>query len=75
MALFFYATCLALAIVVFLFILDRHYMPRQASNEPPVVKSFIPYVGHIVGLIRHGTRYYQELRYGFSAYNPYSLSY
>lgn len=75
MALVFNATCLALAIAVFLLILDRRYMPRQASNEPPVVKSFIPYVGHIIGLIRHGTRYYQELRYGFSACHLYSLSY
>jgi len=75
MVLFFNAICLALAVVVFLFALDRHYMPKQASNEPPVVKSFIPYVGHIVGLIRHGTRYYQNLRYGSSICILYSLSY
>jgi hypothetical protein len=73
MALFFNATCLALAVVVFLLALDRRYMPKQASNEPPVVKSLIPYIGHIVGLIRHGTRYYQNLRYGSSTCILYNI--
>lgn len=54
MALFFNVTCFTLATVVFLRILDRYCMPKQASNEPPIVKLFIPYVAYIVGLIRHG---------------------
>jgi len=73
MALFFNATCLGLLIALFLFVLDRRYMPQQASDEPPVVTSFVPYVGHIIGLIRYGVRYYQILRYGSSNY--YILQY
>ena len=39
------------------------YTPRHAPSEPPVVASSIPYIGHILGLLRHGTRYYQITRY------------
>lgn len=69
MALFFNATCLGFLIAVFLFVLDRRYTPQQALDEPPVVRSFVPYVGHIVGLIRYGIRYYHILRYGSGNYS------
>ena len=51
---------LALAAVCYL---NYYYMPKHAMNEPPIVPSSIPYVGHIIGLLRHGSRYYQITRY------------
>lgn len=43
--------------------LDSLYAPTQYPNEPPLVPQSIPYVGHILGLLRHGTRYYGITRY------------
>ena len=37
--------------------------PRHHPDEPPVVSSRIPLIGHIIGLIWHGTGYYQKIRY------------
>ena len=37
--------------------------PKRDSREPPVLRSSIPYIGHILGLLRHGTRYYEQTRY------------
>ena len=51
--------CLGLAIVGYL--LELYYIPKHAANEPPVVSSTIPYIGHVLGLLRHGTRYYSKL--------------
>ena len=42
--------------------LHLYFIPRHAPSEPPVVTSSIPYIGHILGLLRHGTRYYQITR-------------
>ena len=47
--------------------LDYFYIPKQLPNEPPLIGHYIPYIGHIIGLIRHGTRYYQIIRYTISA--------
>ena len=47
--------------------LDYFYVPKQLPNEPPLIGHYIPYIGHIIGLIRHGTRYYQIIRYTISA--------
>ncbi|SLM34165.1 Cytochrome P450, E-class, group IV [Lasallia pustulata] len=53
-------TILVLAAIIGLwYILDYLYAPRHSSGEPPVLPSSVPYVGHIIGLLRHGTRYYQ----------------
>lgn len=37
--------------------------PDRDSREPPVLGSSIPFIGHILGLLRHGTRYYEQTRY------------
>jgi hypothetical protein len=51
---------LALAAICFL---NYYWMPKHDANEPPVVSSSIPYVGHIIGLWQHGSRYYEFMRY------------
>lgn len=43
--------------------LDYFYVPKLLVNEPPLVPHSIPYVGHILGLLRCGTRYYETMRY------------
>ena len=42
--------------------LDYCLAPRLSSNEPPMLPHPVPYIGHILGLLRHGTRYYQLTR-------------
>ena len=37
--------------------------PRLFPNEPPLISSSIPYIGHVLGLLRYGTKYYQITRY------------
>ena len=67
---------LALAIVsaTTWYALDYFYVPKQLPNEPPLVGHYIPYIGHIIGLIRHGTRYYQIIRYIQSAKKRFWLN-
>ena len=35
---------------------------RLSPKEPPLLPHPIPYIGHILGLLRHGTRYYEMTR-------------
>ena len=44
------------------YLLDSLYAPKKYPNEPPLVPQFIPYIGHILGLLRHGTRYFEITR-------------
>ncbi|KAF2455620.1 cytochrome P450 [Lineolata rhizophorae] len=46
---------LVLALVDRVFPANRPCDPR----EPPIVPSRIPWIGHIIGIIRHGARYYK----------------
>ena len=41
-----------------------HYFcaPRLSPKEPPLLPHPIPYIGHILGLLRYGTRYYEMTR-------------
>ena len=36
--------------------------PRLSPKEPPLLTHPIPYIGHVLGLLRHGTRYYEMTR-------------
>ncbi|KIX98788.1 uncharacterized protein Z520_05249 [Fonsecaea multimorphosa CBS 102226] len=31
----------------------------HSPGEPPIIKPRIPYIGHIIGIIRHGTKYFE----------------
>lgn len=50
------------AIIALSFVLDRLFTRQKFSNEPPVVSQSIPYIGHILGLLQHGYKYYQITR-------------
>lgn len=47
----------ALAVIVAFALLNRLLTPRIDPREPPVVKPSIPWVGHIIGIIRHQADY------------------
>ena len=53
---------LAAAIAAAWFALDYFCAPRLSEKEPPLVPHPVPYIGHILGLLRHGTRYYEMTR-------------
>ena len=53
---------LVTAVAVSWFALDYYCAPRLSPNEPPLLPHPVPYIGHILGLLRHGTRYYQMTR-------------
>ena len=59
------ATVLLTFIGIFSVFYGIHFLvnPQHHPKEPPVVTSSIPLIGHIIGLIWHGTRYYQKLRW------------
>ena len=38
------------------------FSPKYDPREPPVISSSVPYVGHIIGLLRYGQRYFEILR-------------
>ncbi|KAF5634209.1 cytochrome P450 monooxygenase 8B1 [Fusarium sp. NRRL 52700] len=46
-----------LAVIVAFALLNRLLTPRIDPREPPVVKPSIPWVGHIIGIIRHQADY------------------
>ena len=54
-------TVVALVITTGLCILLRFLQPRHHSQEPAVIPQAIPYIGHIVGIVKHGLGYYQVI--------------
>ena len=36
---------------------------EQVFKEPPFIPQTIPYIGHLLGIVRHGTKYYSRVRY------------
>ncbi|KAL8662900.1 MAG: hypothetical protein Q9202_004322 [Teloschistes flavicans] len=56
---------IAITVVTFLAVtiavVSHLFGPKYDPNEPPVVHSKLPFFGHIVGLLRHGLRYFELL--------------
>ncbi len=44
------------------YILHRYLSIDYDPREPPIIKSRIPYVGHILGIIRYGTKYFKIVK-------------
>ena len=49
--------------IALLLILLRYLSPTIDPQEPPLVKAKIPFIGHLLGLLRYGIPYYTRLRY------------
>jgi len=54
------------AIVLLYYLLGISRYPR----EPPFVPQILPYVGHLIVILRHGTKYYDIL--GLASHPPVS---
>ena len=65
-----YLPCLLVLLISALW-LALHFLctPIHDPREPPLVTSRIPFIGHILGLLRYGTRYYQMTRYCIYAHD------
>jgi hypothetical protein len=44
-------------------VLARLLGNKQDPREPPLVSATIPYIGHVIGMMRKPLSYYVELRY------------
>jgi hypothetical protein len=56
----------ALALFCFL-VLQSLSNKKVDPREPPVVRSNIPYVGHLIGMGLSGSRYFKRLQYAESS--------
>ena len=60
-----------LAIVLGLYFIYTHSLGAgRGPREPPIVPGSIPYIGHIIGLMRNNFNYYVQLRYFISVETP-----
>ena len=57
-----YATSIFLAIAVLVFLVQRSLAVRMDRREPPLVKPRIPYIGHIISLVKDPSTYLQSFR-------------
>ena len=46
-----------------IFILIPKLFTMQDPREPPVVPASVPYIGHVIGIMRNKFNYYVQLRY------------
>jgi len=52
----------ALAISTFLAILLQQFLqPKKDASEPPYVPMAVPYIGHLIGVMRKQADYYREM--------------
>ncbi len=56
------STLIWTGVVGLLALLIRYLQIQHDPREPPVIPQGIPYVGHLIGIFRHGLRYYQVIR-------------
>lgn len=54
---------LLLAAIVASYYFFQYLGPKIDPREPPPITSKIPFIGHILGLIRDGVPYYVRTRY------------
>lgn len=49
-------------IVFFVAVIHRLLFIDYDPREPPIIKPKIPYIGHILGIIRYGTKYFEIVK-------------
>jgi hypothetical protein len=50
-------------VVIVFYLLIRFLTLPHDPQEPPLVRPKIPLIGHVIGLLRHGTKYYSDVAY------------
>lgn len=50
-------------LVTFLIYLYRQSIPELDAKEPPLMLPRIPFIGHLIGLIKNQAEYYTNLQY------------
>ncbi len=54
---------IVVTVVVALVILANYTLgPRYDPREPPVIQQKVPHIGHFIGLLQYGLRYFELLR-------------
>ena len=43
-------------------LLEKFLSLSHDAKEPPIIPQTLPYVGHLLGMLRHGSRYYTQIR-------------
>jgi hypothetical protein len=43
-------------------LLHRYASIDYDPREPPIIKPKVPYIGHILGIIIHGTKYFEIVK-------------
>jgi hypothetical protein len=52
---------------IFIAVLSFVYLPKKHdSREPSYVYPSIPFIGHVVGMMRYGAKYFEIVRYVFT---------
>lgn len=52
------------ALVMLAYTADLYFNLNGEPGEPPRIRSNVPLVGHVLGLMCHGPTYYRRTRYG-----------
>ncbi|KAH8702815.1 cytochrome P450 [Phaeosphaeriaceae sp. PMI808] len=61
MALLSYSLDGVSVLVVISWVLHRFLVLPHNPNEPPLIPSAIPIIGHVIGLLRYGNNYYSDI--------------
>lgn len=57
------STYVALAVVPLAYLVLAYIVkPKHDAREPPLIPSGIPYIGHLINILRYKMRYYVNLR-------------
>ena len=56
------ALLMLLAVSLASVFLVRMFSTTQDAREPPLISASIPYIGHVIGLMRSKFNYYVQLR-------------
>jgi hypothetical protein len=52
---------LASAIVALIYV-HQHFRFEHDPREPPLIRHTVPYIGHIIGIFRHGLEYFDYVK-------------
>jgi hypothetical protein len=55
-------TLVVAGVIGLLLLLIQYLSPQHEDQEPHLIPQRVPYVGHVLGLARHGITYYLNTR-------------